>query len=65
MTVGGNTNGKATTAPMGPRYQERVRDSHRAIGVPMINRIRVVSAASLMVNQIAEKSALDRGIYSS
>ena len=62
MTVGGNTNGKATTAPMGPRHQERVRDSHRAIGVPMTSRITVVSDASLMVNQIAEKSALDSGI---
>ena len=65
MTVGGSTNGNATTAPMGPRHHEVVRDSHRAIGVPMSNRITVVSDASLMVNQIAEKSALDRGIYSS
>ncbi len=31
----------------------------------MTKRITVVSEASLMVNQMAEKSALDSGIYNS
>jgi hypothetical protein len=39
-----------------------VRDSHRAIGVPMTSRITVVRDASFRVSQIAEKSALDSGI---
>ena len=40
------------------KIRERVRDNHRAIGVPITNRIAVVSDASFRVSQIAAKSAL-------
>ncbi|KAF1021273.1 MAG: hypothetical protein GAK37_03480 [Pseudomonas sp.] len=42
-----------------------VRDNHKAIGVPITSRIAVVNDASFNVSQMAEKSALDSGIYSS
>lgn len=51
--MGGSTNGNATTAPTGPRSQERVRDSHNAMGVPMSSRITVVNDASFRVSQMA------------
>ncbi len=62
MTVGGSTSGSATTAPTGPRSQERVRASHQATGVPMISRITVVRLASLTVSQMAPRSLASSGI---
>ncbi|MCY1186832.1 hypothetical protein D9M73_277420 [compost metagenome] len=62
MTVGGSTSGRATTAPTGPRSQERVRANHQAMGVPTSNRINVVRLASLKVSQIAPRSLASSGI---
>ena len=53
---------KATTAPIGPRSQERVRASHQAMGVPSTRRMAVVRLASLMVSQIALRSPASSGI---
>ncbi len=61
ILLGGSTSGRATTAPIGPFSQERVRASHQAMGVPISSRRRVVSEASSMVSQMAARSVLSSG----
>ena len=52
-TVGGNTNGSVTNAPMGVRHLDVVCDNHHASGVAISSNTKVVVPAKRSVRPMA------------